>query len=183
MVNSESASKAADPKKAQRRRRLRIVLVAAGLLLLLAGGLGYGWWIGDGISRFYAFAGYANALSYYYYGESRATPPLLKEIEDKWNDWDGCLVQIPSAPWFLRPSYRPLDVTEGGPYIVFVETKPPGLHAWNRYVIYARPDGSIAKITTVSESDLDSVIAADDALRKQNAQAAGQWAGGRQPVS
>ncbi len=143
-------------------RRVKIGLLLLGLLV--AGGTAT--WLASRrhIARFYAFGGYSNAISYYYLHNERI-PKTVEEIEQDYNNWDSRHTVLPSPPWFLRPTFRPLGSLRGGPYLLFIETKPSGLQDWTRYVIYADGHGSKVRLESVWEWELDELIREDDERR------------------
>jgi len=138
------------------------VLVVGGFLLLAA-------FVDCRMRRFHAFAGYANAITEFSPPAEIPVPDSIEAIEDAYNRLERRLVDLPSPPWYLRPTYRPMTGLHGGPYLVFIETKPPGLQDWTRFVIFANPDGSVVDIPCVYEWELAAMIAKDDELRRTDA--------------
>ena len=145
-------------------KKLKYLASLAVLLLLVVCG-GYAL-IRNHVGRFYAFAGYANAI-HYLVELKQELPPSIDGLENPYNKCDRRLVQLPSPPWYLRPEYRPTKGLEGGPYLVLIEQKPSGLNDWTRYVIYAKDDGSGVSVKNINESELAGLIADDDALRAE----------------
>lgn len=140
-----------------------LALLAVLLILSVCGSYAL---IRNHVGRFYAFAGYANAI--HYLVESKQKLPLsIDGLENPYNNCDRRLVELPSPPWYLRPEYRPTKGLEGGPYLVLIEQKPSGLNDWTRYVIYAKDDGSGVLVTNIWESELGGLIADDDKLRRK----------------
>jgi len=147
----------------RRRRRWTIgltvfLLIVCGFLLVVAD-------MKCRMRRFYAFAGYADAISEFA-PQGLPVPNAINAIEDGYNRLERRHVDLPSPPWHLRPTYRPMTGLRGGPYLVFIETKPPGLQDWTRLVIFANADGSETRVYRVSESELAAMIAKDDELRR-----------------
>lgn len=143
-------------------KKLKYLALLAVLLILI--GWGSYALIRNHVGRFYAFAGYANAI-HYLVELKQELPPSIDGLENPYNNCDRRLVELPSPPWYLRPEYRPTKGLEGGPYLVLIEQKPLGLNDWTRYVIYAKDDGSGVLVKNIWESELGGLIADDDKLR------------------
>jgi len=118
--------------------------------------------------RYNAFFGYMNGLQYFK-NEGLPVPDTIEAIEDAYNHFSGRVIDLPSPPWYLRPTYRPMTGLHGGPYLVFIETKPPGLQDWTRLAIFAYPDGQLEGHSILPEWKLAAMIAKDDELRRTDA--------------
>lgn len=118
-------------------------------------------------NRHGAVGGYGEAIGQFYI-RAAPLPTSLEELESTYNAYDRRRVELPSPPWFLRPTYRPVGGLRGGPYLLIVETKPPGLNLPDRLVIYANADGSGVEVKLVWEWELATRIASDDELRVAN---------------
>lgn len=118
----------------------------------------------DHMDRLYAFAPYANALSYYIENFG-ACPQTIVELEKAYNAYELRVVpQLPVPPNHRRPTYRPLVGLKRGSYLTFVESAPGGFLG-RRWVLYASPDAEILDRKQVWIWDLDELIAEDDKLR------------------
>ena len=99
--------------------------------------------------------------------ESKPIPKSLEELERSYNTYEGCRVELPSPPWYLRPTYRPiLDCTDGM-YLILIENKPPSFLDWSRYVIYSTADGANREGKSVWDWELSKLIKADDKQRER----------------
>ncbi len=141
------------------------VIAGVTFFLLASAAVLYVAYLNRNTRRFYAFGGYANALMYFK-EKSLPGPDSIEAIEAAYNQFERRRVELPSPPWHLRPTYRPMTGLRGGPYLVFIETKPPGLQDWTRFVIFANADGSETRVHNVGESQLAALIAKDDELRR-----------------
>lgn len=120
--------------------------------------------------RFYAYGGYANALTYYYdqYG---AMPLTLSELEESYQAYDHRRANLPPPPPFERPTFRPLPPSAPGMYLMVVEPVQRGLFDLTRYLIYASADSNQPRIDSVWTWQVAGRVREDDARRAQHASA------------
>lgn len=147
----------------QTTRRGRRIWLAAILLALIAAGLLYLRTVKT--DRFYAFAGYLNAV-HHYVEQHGELPDQLRDLESEYNYFDRRRTQIPAPPWFRRPLYRSVKGLSGGPFILLVETRPPFRYDGTRLLIWVNADGTEARIDSVWEFELDGVLDDDEQKRR-----------------
>lgn len=145
-------------------KRKRIVLIFSffGLTILL-----FAIYIISGqhrINRYFAFAGYANAIRHFC-ETSRPIPSSLEEIERTYTAYDGHYVELPTGPPYLRPTYRPAGTKPPGKYLVLIENKPPGFSDFTHWIIFSSPEGGELEVRNVWDWELDDLVRNDDDLR------------------
>jgi len=154
-------------KPSQRSRRIKIVvllLIAISIIITLVGGK---WYIDHKIRRFYEFSGYANAyrIACNYNG---MRGPSLSEIEAAHaaSKVDQGVSYLPVYDDYRRPTYRPIAIESDQTFLLFVETKQPGVWLPYRFVIFGKPDGMDMRVEWMSDSEIETAIKDDDTKRQ-----------------
>lgn len=157
-----------DKQLVPRKRRAWVYYCSFFLFVLFALGVLFIGFFVRNSGRWPAVCGYGEAVGYYFI-QGRPLPDSIVELEETYNLYDRRRVpELPTPPWRLRPQYRPVGDLRGGPYLILVESVPPGRGDWMRYIAYANADGSSVVIKDIWEWELAEYIAADDKLRSRN---------------
>ena len=143
------------------RRTVKVFL----LLLLGGGGLACAFLFTVGqneTGRFYAYAGYGEAIQYYC-GQFGRFPQSLTQLESAYNGYERSKVYLP-PDGYPRPVFRPIKSNPGGMYLVIVE---PEISYYSthlkRFVLYASRDGSLTRTEFVWRWKVKDFIRGDDA--------------------
>lgn len=161
-----SAPPFAPPKRRSRRRKILILLAGVALIACFAlcryVGRGFG-----RIERFYTYAGYANAMSYWLCDEPRL-PDSIEALERKYMASGLAEAILPPPSPFPRPWYRPVTGLTVGRYIVFVEPHHERLRENTRWIISVDVEAYAPSVECIEVSELIGRLLRDDELRRKN---------------